>query len=212
MWYLTKTYKKIPLLNTVISILNMVSNQIPVLFFGVYFGADILGNYGLAIRAILVPTSLISLSFGQVFYQRAAEMYKKQPADLYPFVRKVYKTLFLSGLPFFILLGLFAPFLFGLYFGEKWVFAGEFSRLLVPWLFLVFMNSPVSYIVTILGKQQQMVLYDASLLIMRTAGLIAGYWIFGDPWYSVLFYALVGFVFNLYFTIFLIRMAKQNEN
>jgi hypothetical protein len=61
------------------------------------------------------------------------------------------------------------------------------------------MNSPVSYIVTILGKQQQMVIYDASLLIMRIAALIAGYMIYRDAYYSVLFYSIVGFVFNLFF-------------
>jgi lipopolysaccharide exporter len=208
MWQLAKRYKKVPLLNTTTNFVNMLSNQLPVFFLGVYYGPEIAGFYGLANRAINTPTGLVSLSFGQVFYQRAAEVYMKQPEHLFPLVKKVYKTLFKTTVIPFILLAVFAPIVFELYFGKNWEMAGIFSRLLVPWLFLVFMNSPVSYIVTVLGKQQQMVIYDLSLLTMRAAALVAGYLIYQEAYYSVLFYALVGFLFNLFFLGYLLHIAK----
>jgi lipopolysaccharide exporter len=208
MWFLAKEYKKVPLLNTTINLLNMISNQLPVFFLGAYYGLEVAGFYGLANRAINTPTGLISLSFGQVFYQRAAEIYNQSPEQLYFFVKKIYLTVFkMISIPF-LLVALFAPLLFELYLGSEYLIVGIYSRLLVPWLFLVFMNSPVSYIVTILGKQQQMIFYDISLLIMRIVALIAGYVIYEDAYYSVLFYAITGFAFNLFFAWYLLRLSK----
>jgi lipopolysaccharide exporter len=209
---LAKEYKKVPLLNTTISLLNMISNQLPVFFLGLYYGPEVAGFYCLANRAIKTPASLISLSFGQVFYQRAAEIHNQAPEQLYFFVKKVYLTLFKMTLIPFLLLVLFAPMLFKFYLGSEYVIVGIYSRLLVPWFFLVFMNSPISYIVTVLGKQQQMVLYDLSLLTMRSLALIAGYYFYNDAYYSILFYALIGFLFNLFFLGYLLHLAKVNKH
>ena len=59
------------------------------------------------------------------------------------------------ALPIFGILYIVIPGLFAFVFGEEWRVAGEYSRILIPYLFMNFLISPISSIPIILNKQKE---------------------------------------------------------
>ena len=154
MWFMLKRYKDMPLLNTFISLTNQISSQLPVLLLTRYFGVVTAGYYGLSNRIVTQPMSIIEQSFMQVFYQNAADIFNSGK-DLFAFVKKTYIRLFkVAIIPYLVML-FFAPFFFRLLFTVEYKEAGIYTQILVPWLILTFMNSPITVIVTILNKQKE---------------------------------------------------------
>jgi O-antigen/teichoic acid export membrane protein len=201
-------YKDIPLFNTLISFLNTLSNQLPMFVLTRYFGAAAAGEYGLANRTISTPMGLIGQSVGQVFYQEAARL-KNQGNSLENLVKTTYKRLLKIGIIPFILLALFSPWIFKIVFSNEYYTSGEITRLLIPWLFVMFLNSPLSFIITVLNKQKVMVAYDTFLLAFRFFALWAGYYFFDSLLIAIGFYSLVGFVFNALLLFYFLKISKQ---
>src|SRR5690606_25977012 len=59
-------------------------------------------------------------------------------------------------------------------FGESWRQAGEFARWMVPWLYLVFVSSPLSSIFSVLEKQKEGMVFQVILFGTRLFALYAG--------------------------------------
>jgi O-antigen/teichoic acid export membrane protein len=201
-------YKDIPVFNTIISFLNMLSNQLPLFLLTRYFNASAAADYGLANRIVTTPMGLIGQSVGQVFYQEASAI-KNNNISLENIVKTTYKRLFKIGFIPFILLAAFAPFIFKIVFNTDYESSGQITRILIPWLFLMFLNSPLSFIITILNKQKVMVFYDIILLICRFVALYSGYYLFNNIFASVALYSLAGFVLNGMLIFYFIFISKQ---
>lgn len=206
--YLSKYYK-IPVFNTLLASLNKTSNFLPFLLLGIYYSPAILAFYGLAHRALSTPIGLISQSIGQVFYQRANDIYNNSPKQFFPIIKSIYWRLTKFAFFPYLILFFLASQIFTILYGAKWAVAGLYSAIMVPWLFLLFLNSPVSFIVTILGKQKNIVVYDILLLIGRFLAIYIGYKVYADPYCSILFYSLTGFIFNIFYLIYMIKLAKR---
>lgn len=212
---LIKTYRNIPLFNTSISMVNSLSQQLPIFLLSNFYGVVIAGYYGLAYRVTL-PMSMFGQSVGQVFYQKASDWFN-QGENLHALVKKTYLKLFKFGLVPFVFIMLFAPIIFRFLFGDNWETAGKYAQILIPFLFLSFLTAPVSYIVTVLNKQRKLTFYEIVLLISRFLALWTGYKIWEDVVYSIVLYAGVGILFNLFLLFYYLRISKttitlpQNE-
>jgi O-antigen/teichoic acid export membrane protein len=78
------------------------------------------------------------------------------------------------ALPGVIILGLVAPELFALVFGERWADSGLYAQWLCPWLFMVFVCSPLTRLPLILERQKSELVFQIILLFARGAALIMG--------------------------------------
>jgi O-antigen/teichoic acid export membrane protein len=203
-----KKYKEIPLFNTVIDGLNTLSNQLPVFLIARFFGVQMVSFYGLANRVITTPMGLIGQSVGQVFYKEASDIFNSK-RDFYGFIKKTYIRLFKIGIIPFALLALLSPIVFSLIFGEEWELAGTFTQILVPWLFIAFLNSPITHIVTILTRQKQIVVYDILLFVVRFASLYVGYKFYNDVYIAIILYSLTGLLFNIFLLFYFLRISKS---
>lgn len=202
-------YKDIPLFNTLMDVLNKISNQLPIFLLTRFFGLSATAYYGLATRVINTPIGLIGQSVGQVFFQKASTL-KNQKSGLYPFVKKMYLQLFRIALPLFVLLTLIS-FFFGFIFGDKWETAGNFTLILLPWLFVMFMNSPITFLITVLNRQRQMIVYNILLLAARFVALYAGYTIYNSVYYALILFALAGLIFNGFLMFYLLHIAQKAD-
>lgn len=204
-------YKDIPVFNTVISFLNTLSNQLPIFLLTRYFGASAAGDYGLANRTITTPMGLIGQSVGQVFYQEAAVIQNKGNA-LAQLVKTTYLRLLKLGVIPFFLFALWAPWLFKIVFSTDYYISGVMTRILIPWLFVMFLNSPITFIVTVLNKQRQMLWYDVFLLLFRFLALWLGYKFFNNILYTIAFYSGVGAIFNILLLFYFVHISKTKTN
>jgi len=210
MFYLVKKYKEIPIFNTGIAVSNTLSNHLPIFLLSSFYSLEITALYGLANRIIATPLGLISESVGQVLFNEASKRYN-QGENIRNLVKSAYKKLFKTAIIPTVLLTIFAPYLFSIFFGKEWEMAGTFTQLLIPWLFLMFLNSPMSYIIIILNKQKQLLIYDILLLISRFFALYAGYKIYNNTSITIIFYALVGALFNLFLLFYILKISNTTK-
>lgn len=162
-------YRRFPLFSSWSGVLNSIGFNLPTLLLAALYGADVAGLFMLAQRVIGTPLRLISVSVGQVFYSRAAQLNHQDPQALAPFFLKTATSLLLIGVGPIILFMAAGPPLFGLIFGPAWQDAGQIMRVLAPMLLAEFVVSPVSQIVFVLQRQDLQLVWDASIPIMVLA-------------------------------------------
>jgi len=138
-----------------------------------FFSKSILGSYSFAFRLVTAPTALIGSSIYQVFYQKAT-IALQEGQDIQKMVLRIYRNLFIIGLPIFTILFFFAPPIFSFVFGEEWIISGEIAGIIAPWLFLNFMASPVSCITVLMNKQFQGMLLSIADVILKVTAIVIG--------------------------------------
>lgn len=151
---LMKKYKDFPLVNSLHAFSDILRTSGSVILISSFFGASILGFYTLSLRALQVPIGIIGSALGQVLYKKFTTLHN-EGENLYPYVKSVVLKLFLVAVPLFGILFFIAPELFSFIFGEKWRVAGKYTQLLIPYLFMNFLISPISHIPIILGEQKK---------------------------------------------------------
>jgi lipopolysaccharide exporter len=204
--FLAKKYKDIPKFNTLISFLNTLSNEIPVLMITKYFGLANAGIYGLAIKVGRAPSGIVQESVSQVFFNKATEIYNKDE-NLTEIIKKTCKNLLKIGLLIFIPLFIISFYL-DIILGKEWQQVGIFLRVLIPWLFIMFLSSPLTSLIVILNKQKTILFYDVFLLLFRFLAFYFGYYIYNDILISLIFFSAVGVVFNIFILAYFFKVSK----
>lgn len=208
MLYLASKYRDIPLFNTILSFTNTLSNELPIILITRYFGLSAAGLYGLAIKVSKAPPGIIGQSISQVFFNEASKVYNAG-GNLFNLIKRTYKNLFLTA--FIIFIPLFAvSFFLDFIFGKNWIEVGSYVRILLPWLFIMFLSSPVSSLIVILNKQKIILIYDLLLLASRFFALYLGYVLYNNILVSLMFFSAVGVFFNLLILLYFFRISKQS--
>ena len=135
------------------ALLNVAGVQVPVLLIAADRGSEA-GFLFLAMQVMTVPMGLLGRSISQVYMARAAQEYHQ--GNLTSFTLRIMSRLVVLGTGPLVLGGVLSPIIFPLLFGEEWKRAGEIVTLLVPWMGLQFIASPVSTIMYIVGRQRAM--------------------------------------------------------
>jgi len=165
-------YKRFPLFSSWSGVLNTLSVQVPTLMLSFFFGSAITGLYALSHRVMGLPLHLVGQAIAQVFFPTAVEAHQKN--SIATITDAIFKRLVLIGVPVFLLIGLAAPELFAIIFGREWREAGIYAQWLTPWIFLVFVSSPLSMLPSVMEKQGQEALFHLLLLLSRVGALYIG--------------------------------------
>lgn len=171
--FVAKKYSRFPKYDIPSALLNIISNQIPVLLLGRYFSLDVLGFYSLVQKTMMAPIGLMSNSILDVFKQRATQDYNTL-GNCRAVWLKLFGRLVLLGVPPFIVFAWFAPDLFAIFFGEQWRSAGEIARILSPVFFMNFLVDPLSYTFYIAQKQKLNLLFNLVFLIIMCFSVFFG--------------------------------------
>ncbi|HMN13116.1 MAG TPA: hypothetical protein PKD55_12415, partial [Bellilinea sp.] len=108
-------------------------------------------------------------SISQVYVSRAPG--ELQAGRLAEFTAAILRRLMQIGIAPLILVGLIAPHAFPLVFGTGWTRAGEIVALMVPWIILQFLASPVSMVMFVVEQQRSMLLLTLSGAILRVGAV-----------------------------------------
>ena len=166
-------YKKFPKFSMSTGLVNTVSKNIPVIALTGYFSAGIVGFFALANRILKMLMLLIGRSVSRVFYERASELvHDKKKLGEASF--KLYNRLLLIGVGSLGVIMFFGDHLFAFVFGEKWLNAGNYSRVLSFWILFNFTASPLSFILTVLEKQEKSFFWEILLFVVRVLPFIIG--------------------------------------
>ncbi|QIB52619.1 lipopolysaccharide biosynthesis protein [Pseudomonas sp. OIL-1] len=206
-WQAAKRYKQFPMFSTWSGLFNTAGTQLPPLMFAAFFSAGAAGLYALAHRVLAMPMSVLGDAIGKVFFSNAAEAYRE--GRLAPLVEKVHRKLAEIAMPATLLLVIGAPELFFFVFGESWRQAGEFARWMAPWLYMVFITSPLSTLFSIMERERQGLLFQAGLLSVRVLAVFIGASLFDDLMLTVMLFAAVSALFWIGFLLW-VCLASGN--
>ena len=205
---LLKTYKDIPIYNTLLSFSNTLSNELPVLLITKYFGLSYAGMYGLTIKISKGPLGVILNPVKQVFYNKASESYNNHE-NLHLLIKNTCKHLLkIAFLVFGVLFSI--SFFLDIILGEKWTDVGFYVRILSPWLFVIFFSYPISSLSIILNKQKIILLLDVFLLIFRFLAFYIGYHYYNNLIIALSLFSLIGVVFNAFILFYYFRITKKH--
>ncbi len=168
-------YWRFPALSLGATLLGDAALSLPPILFAVYYGSEVAGWFALAVRIIGGPSLLVGQAVGQVYWGEAAGRIRRNPLTLGLLFKTVVTKLFLIFLLPMVVLGLVAPPLFAVVFGEVWRPAGEFAQYLaVPFLFRVVV-APVSETLNILEKQDWQLYWDIFRLVLVVGSIIVAH-------------------------------------
>lgn len=121
--------RRIALTTSFSNFVSLLSSMAPMAFIANKFGAAALGQYGMVVSTLYLPSTLLGQAIGQVYYQRACRLYAEE-SDFSHLLIATTKNLVLIGLPLYGLIASISPVAYPLVFGAEWSSAGE----LAPWM------------------------------------------------------------------------------
>lgn len=202
-------YKNFPLFSSWSTLANTISPQVPTFLLAYFYNTSVVGYYSIANQVVNMPMSLIGTAIQQVFFQKVSEV-KNQNGDLKTVVSEVYKKLILIGIFPMILLIILGEEIFTFAFGEGWDVSGTYVKILVPWIFLVFLSSPISTLYSIFDKQKVWLTFSMILLVSRFVALAIG-GMYGSPEFALGLFSLTGVIFWLWNNAYLLNLAGINK-
>jgi lipopolysaccharide exporter len=177
------------------TMLNSVSQSIPTFILSGFFGTSVVGLYGMALRVLVYPSSLLTASMRQVLLQEAADTEARGESNL-PRFRKT--TIWLAGIVLLptIAVIVVGPWLFSAVLGEEWREAGVYARWLALWIACGVVNVPASATLQVLKRQRLLLLMEVGLLAGRVVALVVP-GVLGHVHLAIAAYAGVGIAVNL---------------
>lgn len=199
-----KQYSNFPKFQVMGSFINTLSWQIPIFLLSYFFSKTIVGYYSLGMMVIMTPMTVIGAAISQVFFQRAAMA--KHDGSLSLIFTDMYSFLIKISLFPLLLLTFIGKDLFVFLFGPLWADAGFFIQILSVFAVSLFISSPMSSILSILGKQKIGFILSAISLLMRFVSIYIG-GIFGSAALAILLFSLSGMIGYACSGIFFMHLA-----
>lgn len=200
-------YKRFPMFSVMSGFINTAGVHLPPILFALYFSSSAAGIYALTNRILTLPMRLIGESVGKTFFAHAPSL--NETGQLGNQVYRVHIKLSELGMPVFLLIFFLGPELFQFAFGTSWFQSGELARLMAPWLYLVFVTSPMTSLFSIIEKQAQSLIFQIILFLTRIGALIIGA-LYLELVATVAIFSLASTICWLGFLLWLCRVCNIN--
>ena len=206
--YHVRAFHRFPMFSVPEALFNSAGVQLPLIIIAVSVAGPEAGFVFLAMRVMGLPAGLIGSSVGQVFLIEAPQ--KHADSKLFAFTCHTIWSLFLTGAPVMLAIGLISPMIFPIVFGHEWTRAGWLVAWMTPWFILHFVSSPVSMVLHILGRQRMAMLLQLFGLVLRV-GVMSLASIFASKHLSEIF-ALSSAVFYGIYLVTIVFILKRAQS
>ena len=203
-----RTYAHFPRYSILTGFLTTASKQLPFFMLPWLFaeGVSVNGLFSKSDQILLVPIGLVSMSVGNVFFEEASGAWRKGQAALGKVTWDTLLRLAALGLIPYLALLFWGPELFSWVLGSNWEQAGYYAQWLAPSMYLLFVTTPLTYLVDIRQKLQAFLLLTIVLFGLRFGALwFGGEWL--DSTQTIQVFALVNGVAIFIQLLFLIQLG-----
>ncbi|SUJ45026.1 polysaccharide biosynthesis family protein [Staphylococcus aureus] len=152
-------------------LLNSLSFSVVVFFIGILHTNTEVGIYGMAIRVLGIPVTIISLGLSKIFMQQANDYYIEH-GNFRNLLLKFSFILVIVSIILYVPLYLFSEELVNILLGHSWVDAITVIKIVIPLFVIRLIVSTVSLSVIVLQKQQLELILQALFLIGTTATFV----------------------------------------
>jgi O-antigen/teichoic acid export membrane protein len=202
-------YNLFPRYNMWQGLINNLSGALPVFIFSSYFSTAVAGIFTFGYMVLYRRVNLVANAFYQVMFQRFVEKQHQETyilPEILLFLKRTTQVIFVP----FVVVGIFAPEIFGFMFGENWTEAGRYAQIMLPWIFMVSLVMPLSFIPDLYKRQRTAMIIDGIRLLTRLGGLAVGV-ITENVYIGLALYSGVSTVMIGYSLLWYIGLVKRNR-
>jgi len=183
--------------------LNNASLHLPNYFISNLYGTTALGFYSYGFRILSMPLMLIGKSISDAYFEMGST-YKNSGKSLKNLYNQTFIKLAIIAIPLFFLFSFVVEDVFTFVFGQDWIVAGRYCKIILPLLCVRLISRPLSMTFLILDKQRTLMIWQLCLLIFTIASFaIAVVYNKSIEQYLLLFTLLLTFHY-----LFLILLGK----
>ena len=205
---LAKKYKDFPKFSMLAGLLNSSSTNLNNIMIPTFYGLTTLGFYSLVERVLGMPSSLISSSIGQVFFQQASDE-KKKTGSAYKIFKQTTLRLIFLGIPIFGILYFIVEDIFVVVFGEEWRIAGSYANILIPLFFVKFVVSPLTVMNQIYLKNRLVLKWQSGLLFLYLISFFISKYYNLDFNYFLNLLSFIIAIYYIYYYFLILKYIKE---
>jgi O-antigen/teichoic acid export membrane protein len=162
-------FREFPLISVPGGIVNTLGGVLTPMMIYATFSPYVSGQFGLVERGLTIPVALLVTAVSQVYMAGFAEAIRKPGQSTLLQFRRVVRNMALIGAPPVLILIAFGPTIFVTVFGERWLLAGEFARIMAPAFWLVLISGAVNMTIMLLGRQKLQMAWEVGRLVAMLA-------------------------------------------
>ena len=206
-------YKNFPLYVMPRGLLNALGGNLPTLLLTPYFGLVEIGFFGMALTLSFRPINIVCSSLYQVLYQKVTDKVNESKGVL-SLIRNFLMQIGVVTLLLFGMLYVVMPYIVSFLLGTEWIIVSDYIRIFLPWLFFVVLNTSLSFLPDVFGKQSIYLLFEILYILVRLLALIIG--VRMNSMHAALFlFSMIGAVILLielcWFIYMVVRYEKRRE-
>jgi len=209
LWHVAKKYSSFPKINMPHNFLDKLNTEGIVFLISSFFTSGVLGIFGLYIRIVKMPISVIGAAFGQVLFQRCIKI-KNDNGEMKPFIKSTFKKLgIIATIPFIIML-ISGPQLFAFVLGKDWWQAGRFAQITSPLILLQFIASPLAFLPIAVDRQKTSFQYNLVGNILQLIAYLVGS-MYGDMFVALTLSTIFGCIYYVLYLLWLWEIADYKR-
>lgn len=160
-----KRYKRFFYYSMTGELVGTAALRLPTILIKNYFGSSFAAYYGMAFRILITPISLFMGTISQIFLQTVSQNKRGNVSSLDDFIKYLLMLVILGG-------GIsFGAFIFAkpiviFLFTNKYVNVGSLIKIMSPYMFSMFVVSPLASIITVYEKQHYFFYNKVAFLVV----------------------------------------------
>lgn len=151
--YAAQKFSRFPLLQSWSKLLLSLGVQLPAIFMAAFYGAEVVGLFGLAHSMVNMPMNFLGTSVAQVYYAEIAQYGKSRPDKILKLSLLIVKKMFFVGIIPMGAIMVAGPWMFGFIFGAEWHDAGVYAMFMSLLILSRFVSTPIMHCLNVLEKQ-----------------------------------------------------------
>lgn len=199
-------HKNFPKYSATEALLNTAGIHVPILIIATAVSKEA-GFLLLATRIMIIPMGLIGSAVSQVYYAHASAA--KNLSVLSNLTIKSIRDLIKLGVGPILIIGIISPKIFPIIFGKEWERSGELILWMTPWFIMQFIVSPISLVLHVRNRQKDALLLQLLGFILKVGLVLSAILINKD--YVVEIYALSGFLYYLFYLVFISSVLEERK-
>lgn len=156
-------YKNFPIFSVPAIMCFNLSQNISLFYISTYSTVDV-GYYSLVNRVLMIPLAVLGSTVTQVFIQRASQDREITGNAISTFQDTLKKMLYIT-IPLFVILYFSIEDLIRIVFGEDWILAAEYTKIMIPLFFIRLLMMPLSSITVVFNRQRLEFVWQLGYLI-----------------------------------------------
>jgi teichuronic acid exporter len=186
------------------------SQQLIPIAFSVIYSTTIVGFFSLANRMLRLPNIIITVAIANVFRNDAIDEIRKN-GNCERLYLSTLKKLVVISTPIYLIIFFVSPILFQFFFGDNWLRAGYFARILSVLLFFEFVATPLNSLFYISNSQKKLMKLQVLNALLGLFMIYLGYKLYQDALWSLVFFSVNSVLFNLVFIYITYKTSMRKD-